>query len=85
MNESSGISQALRPLNDVLQEHLTGCRQCQEATQGKPIGNLAGQTCRLCSEWFRIIREWADKEGEVNNVVAHDEYGNPAGRSSGSV
>jgi hypothetical protein len=33
---------------------------------------------RLCGEWFAIIQEYAQYEGEVNNVVAHTETGTQA-------
>jgi hypothetical protein len=34
----------------------------------------------LCSDYRAIIQEWADREGEVNNIVDHDEYGNQASK-----
>lgn len=67
-------------LNDALQNHLTGCAQCQMGTEmGTPVPNLnkSGKV-PLCQEWFRIISDYAQHEGQVNNIVARDEYGNEA-------
>lgn len=33
---------------------------------------------QLCSDYTLIIEVWAQQEGEINNIVAHDEYGNYA-------
>ena len=33
---------------------------------------------RVCSELQTIFQRYADYEGEVNNIVAYDEYGNHA-------
>lgn len=83
MNSSDGIVRAYQPLGDILQEHLTGCAQCQASLSRTPTPNLNPTgTTGLCSKWFQIIREWADEEGKVNNVVAEDEYGNQAIRST---
>lgn len=41
-----------------------------------------GQVTGLCSEYWSIIQDFADREGEVNNIVAMDEYGNPAPRQA---
>lgn len=77
-NTDSTNSESL-PLNDVLQNHLTGCEQCQSSVREgeRPVANVNG-TPKLCAEWFRIIREWSAYEGKVNNIVAHDEFGNEA-------
>lgn len=72
------------PLSDVLQKHLTGCSQCQESLSKKPVANLGGVAV-LCSEWFAILRDYAQHEGEVNNIVRHDEYGNYAHGSKGEL
>jgi hypothetical protein len=47
----------------------------------KPVPNLnkVGQR-KLCQEWFRILGDYAQTEGRLNNVVAHDEYANEAVR-----
>lgn len=42
----------------------------------KPKG--LGQTSQLCFEYQDIIQDWSDLEGQLNNIVAHDEYGNQA-------
>jgi len=33
---------------------------------------------QLCSEYQEILAQWAENEGRINNIVAHDEYGTPA-------
>lgn len=68
-----------RPLHDVLNEHINGCLNCQEISQKPPNG--LGQSSRHCFEYQDLIQDWASLEGEVNNIVAHDEYGNEAPRS----
>lgn len=66
-------------LSDVLEAHLQECRRCRPEKRA-PIPNLnPGGGSSLCSEWFEIIRQYAVFEGVVNNVVAHDEFGNEAG------
>ena len=66
------------PLNDVVANHLAQCETCQATMQRKPMG--LGQTSRLCFEYQDIIEDYAELEGILNNVVAHDEYGNQAPR-----
>lgn len=83
-NDTDFTSSEYPPLSDVLEKHLTGCQQCQESLSKRPIANLGGGTV-LCSEWFAILRDWAQREGEVNNVVAHDEFGNFAHKSKGEL
>jgi hypothetical protein len=77
---------AYPPLGDVLADHLTGCEKCQVLMEGPPFPNLMTKTSTIiydvCSERMRLIREWAVNEGRVNNIVAHDEYGNKARRES---
>jgi hypothetical protein len=77
MSESDFTGTEFPSLNDVLQKHLAGCNICQSSLDMKPVPNLGG-TPRLCSEWFEIISDYAQYEGEVNNVVARDEFGNEA-------
>jgi hypothetical protein len=78
MSLFDGTTPEYPPLNDVLQAHLKQCARCSESLKRKPVG--LGSKPALCSEWFRIIDEWADQEGKANNIVAHDEYGNEASK-----
>lgn len=66
------------PLNDVLNEHLSTCQICQEDMTRRPKG--LGQISRLCFEYQDIIQDWSRLEAIVNNIVAHDEFGNEAPR-----
>lgn len=68
------------PLNDVLQNHLTGCQLCRQTLEQRPTG--LGQRTPLCSEWQEIIEWYADQEGIINNVVARTEYGYDAPRAT---
>lgn len=77
MSESHGENMERPPLSDVLAKHLAGCRQCQDNLQAKPIPNMGGSPI-VCSERLRLIQQWADTEGKLNNIVARDEYGNQA-------
>lgn len=65
-----------KSLHELLSEHLGNCSQCQVEIQKGPNG--MGMHSRLCSDYQFIISMWADSEGKVNNIVAHDEYGNEA-------
>lgn len=80
MKDSDFTGKEFPPLNDVLQRHLIGCRQCRESLEERPTG--FGQRTTLCSEWQEIITNYADQEGKVNNVVARTEYGYDAPRSA---
>jgi hypothetical protein len=77
MTSSDFMSPEYPQLNDELSEHLDGCETCQAGVKAKPVAIAAKP--QLCSKWFAIIQKWADKEGAINNIVAHDEYGNEAG------
>jgi hypothetical protein len=80
MNDANSTSGVSHSLNDAVQEHVNSCSQCSKLIKSlRPIG--LGATSPLCSEYWRIIREWSDTEGYVNNIVAHDEYGNEAPRA----
>lgn len=79
MRESDGTNTERLPLSDVLASHLTGCEQCQGTLKRKPVANLAGAGVdQHCEVYWTLILEHAEWEGRVNNVVAHDEYGNEA-------
>lgn len=71
-------SQSEPSLSELISAHLAKCSHCQESA--KPVG--LGQVTGLCSEYWSIIQDFADREGEVNNIVAMDEYGNPAPRQA---
>jgi len=59
-----------------LARHLETCSECIETFLHHPTG--FGSVTQLCSEYQSIIAEWANREGEINNVVDHDEFGNQA-------
>jgi hypothetical protein len=75
-NDTTSTSTENPPLSEQVQNHLTGCKYCQQSLTMGPAG--LGQSNQLCSEYWAIIRAWSAREGEVNNIVAHDEYGNQA-------
>lgn len=80
MSDTNSTDSEDKSLHEQLSEHLENCSQCQTAVQSmKPIG--LGQHSPLCSEYQFIIAIWADKEGSVNNIVAHDEFGNEASKT----
>lgn len=79
MSESDGTTTEYPPLSDVVTAHQNGCETCQQNRERKPIPNLGGSPT-LCSELIGIFQQYAQREGEVNNIVAHDEYGNAAPR-----
>jgi hypothetical protein len=80
LSESSGKQspETTEPplLADVLSLHLTFCSSCQP--DSRPVG--LGQRSALCGGYWELVQQWADAEGEANNVVARDEYGNDAPR-----
>jgi hypothetical protein len=78
-SDPPGIFTDERSLHVQLKEHLESCSQCQSNLTSKPIG--MGSVTQLCSNYQDIIAVWAEKEGRVNNIVAHDEYGNQASTS----
>lgn len=80
MSDSDTSSSEYPPLNDVVQEHLNGCPICQRAVKERPNG--LGQENRYCSDYWQIFADYGNREGEVNNIVGHDEYGNYAPRSA---
>lgn len=84
MNSSNGETPERPPLNVAITAHLNGCGVCQANLKRKPVPNLGGSPT-LCSELLDIHRIYAEWEGEVNNIVARDEYGNSAPRSGGEL
>lgn len=77
MSDGNSMFSDKRSLHEQLSDHLQNCSRCQSEIQGhKPLG--MGQRTALCSEYQDIIAVWAEKEGRVNNIVAHDEFGNAA-------
>lgn len=68
------------PLNVVLENHLMNCQRCQEMIPKKPSG--LGQISKFCFEYQDIIQDWAQLESRLNNIVAHDEFGNQAPTSA---
>lgn len=67
-----------RPLGDQLNEHLENCSECAKRTEGKTRPAGFGMTSPFCSTYQDIIAVWAEKEGQINNIVDHDEFGNRA-------
>jgi hypothetical protein len=65
-----------QPLHERLARHLENCSKCQASLIKRPMG--FGTVTDLCSDYQAIIAEWANREGEVNNIVDHDEFGNKA-------
>lgn len=64
-------------LHDVLTAHVKLCSQCKEvARRDRPRG--LGMVSNFCSDYQELIKAWAMTEGKVNNIVAHDEFGNQA-------
>lgn len=79
-NDSDSTSTESLSLHDLLAAHLQACSECQTAMEAKrPMG--LGTKLPYCSEYKGIIQAWADREGAVNNIVAHDEFGNPASKN----
>lgn len=78
MSNSDSTSMEGPSLHERLTEHLQTCSECQAVTENRtrPLG--MGMSSPLCSRYRAIIQEWADSEGAINNIVAHDEFGNPA-------
>lgn len=64
-------------LEALITEHLNNCSKCNPPFKPIKLGEKAG----FCSDYWDMIAEWSDREGQVNNVVAHDEYGNQAPRN----
>ena len=40
-----------------------------------------GSVSQLCSNYQAILAGYAEHEGKVNNIVAHDENGHPASKT----
>lgn len=81
MSESDSTNTEYPPLSDVVNAHLTGCLVCQDNMKKKPVPNVlppVAQDKITCSSLLAIYKRYADYEGRVNNIVAHDEYGNEA-------
>lgn len=79
MSDTNSMSQDSPSLHEMLSEHLQTCKDCQAQIEQKPKG--LGQASQFCFKYLAIIARWADNEGEVNNIVAHDEYGNEASKT----
>src|ERR1700744_3927798 len=60
----------------MVTDHLASCSDCHPPF--KPVG--LGMKAGFCAAYWDMVRSWADQEGRLNNVVAHDEYGNDAPR-----
>jgi hypothetical protein len=74
VSDSHSTSEEFPPLGELLRKHLEKCSVCQSRIQTTPNG--LGMVSRLCFEYQDIIADWADREGQANNIVNHDEYGN---------
>lgn len=79
MNVSFFMNGVVRPQSDVVADHLAGCLLCQVIQEKGPVPNLNPHGTNVCSDLQAIFQWYADYEGEVNNIVNHDEYGNYAG------
>lgn len=80
MSDSPSMNSEWPPLNDAVRAHLEECSKCQEALQTKPVG--LGQQTMFCSDYWRIFALYAEREGQINNIVGHDEFGNQAPRAA---
>lgn len=78
MTDTDSTSSGDRPLSELLSEHLRTCSDCQPVIESKTRPYGFGMVSRLCFKYQDIIATWSDKEGEINNIVAHDEFGNQA-------
>lgn len=76
MSDTDSTASDYPSLGERLARHLENCSECQSTLTKRPKG--FGTTTELCSSYQAIIAEWANQEGWVNNIVAHDEYGNEA-------
>lgn len=80
-DSSSSFWDDKRSLHERLTEHLETCSECQKGIQEKITPNGFGMRTQLCSRYQDIIAVWAEQEGRANNIVDHDEYGNPASQT----
>jgi hypothetical protein len=76
MTSTDSTSSEEMPLHEKLAKHLETCSECQTTLAKRPTG--FGSTSELCSDYQSILLDWANREGWVNNIVDHDEFGNKA-------
>lgn len=76
MSQFYSGSGELRPQSDVVSEHTMKCSKCLDAMGKPPVPNLNPLGMGVCSELLGIFQWYANYEGEINNIVNHDEYGN---------
>lgn len=64
-------------IDDAIAMHLVDCDQCRESIINlRPLG--IGQRSGHCNAYWQLQLMRAEYEGKVNNVVAHNEYGDEA-------
>lgn len=65
-------------LVDLISDHLDNCSDCHPPFKPVALGQRSG----FCAAYWQMVQAWADDEGAANNIVAHDEFGNRAPRST---
>lgn len=64
-------------LDEAIQMHLIDCDQCRRVSiTAKPVA--IGQKSGHCDTYWAMMLLRAEFEGKVNNIVAHNEYGDEA-------
>lgn len=61
-------------LTDLIRDHFSSCKECNPNSRPVSLGQESG----LCADYWTMVQDWAQNEGHLNNVVAHDEFGNDA-------
>jgi len=75
--EMRGLVVGGKPIDQLIEEHLTECPQCRvTARHGAP--RHLGQRSAHCGTYWQLQLDRASYEGKVNNVVAHTEHGDEA-------
>jgi hypothetical protein len=64
-------------IDDAIQMHLVDCDQCREMTERSGPVKM-GERSGHCAEYWHLQILRANYEGQVNNIVAHTEYGDEA-------
>ena len=63
-------------IDDVIAKHLIECNQCADSARKGPV--KLGEKSRHCDDYWHLQWLRATYEGQVNNIVAHTEYGDEA-------
>lgn len=73
---AAGLAGSSFSLDDAISMHLVDCDQCRSAALAGPV--KLGEKSRHCTTYFELQLMRAEYEGQVNNIVRHDEHGNLA-------